>query len=206
MTQEQKAARRKYQADWARRTYAANAGRRRATARRFRLRHLELVKARERAYEKKHSETRRKKSLRHYHENRAVRIAYNKRYCKLTWERRLECKRKQQARDRLLRNSAYFANLLRNSLIRALAGNPKASSALKLLGCPIDLFKLHLQAQFRDGMAWNNHGIIWHIDHILPCASFDLRDPTQQAVCFHYTNMQPLLVTENLKKGDKVLR
>lgn len=40
-----------------------------------------------------------------------------------------------------------------------------------------------------------------HIDHIKPCAKFDLSDPEQQKECFHYTNLQPLWWYDNLKKG-----
>ena len=43
----------------------------------------------------------------------------------------------------------------------------------------------------------------WHIDHIKPCASFDLTDPKQQQQCFHYSNLQPLWWYDNLSKGDK---
>jgi hypothetical protein len=53
-------------------------------------------------------------------------------------------------------------------------------------------------------MTWENHGRYgWHIDHIRPCASFDLADPEQQRKCFHYTNLQPLWASENMRKGDK---
>ncbi len=44
-----------------------------------------------------------------------------------------------------------------------------------------------------------------HIDHIRPCASFDLRDPDQQRACFHHTNLQPLWAADNLRKSDKVI-
>ena len=53
-------------------------------------------------------------------------------------------------------------------------------------------------------MSWDNWSIKgWHIDHIRPCSSFDLSDPTQQKECFHYTNLQPLWASENLKKNNK---
>ena len=44
-----------------------------------------------------------------------------------------------------------------------------------------------------------------HIDHIRPCASFNLNDPSQQKICFHYTNLQPLWAKDNLRKGTKWL-
>jgi hypothetical protein len=50
-------------------------------------------------------------------------------------------------------------------------------------------------------MSWENAGSVWHIDHIRPVASFDLLDLDQQKLCFHYSNLQPLLAAENLAKG-----
>ena len=44
-----------------------------------------------------------------------------------------------------------------------------------------------------------------HIDHILPCASFDLTDSKEQKKCFHYSNLQPLWAEDNLRKGDRLL-
>ena len=80
----------------------------------------------------------------------------------------------------------------------------KSDSALSLLGCSIDKCRKHLESQFAEGMSWDNHGVNgWHIDHIRPCASFDLSDPKQQSECFHYTNLQPLWAEDNLKKGAK---
>ena len=55
-----------------------------------------------------------------------------------------------------------------------------------------------------DFVSWGNSSLEgWHIDHIRPCASFDLTDPEQQKQCFHYTNLQPLWAEDNLRKSDK---
>ena len=82
---------------------------------------------------------------------------------------------------------------------------------LELIGCTSDKMKAHLEAQFSPGMTWDNYGhpnggytAGWHIDHIIPCAAFDLTDPVEQKQCFHYTNLQPLWAEDNLKKGDRV--
>ncbi len=52
-------------------------------------------------------------------------------------------------------------------------------------------------------MSWENRSD-WHIDHIIPCSAFDLSKPEQQAICFHYTNMQPLEAFRNRKKHAKI--
>lgn len=74
-----------------------------------------------------------------------------------------------------------------------------------LIGCSIEKLKDHLESKFKPGMTWCNYGIKgWHIDHIKPCASFDLHDPLQQAACFHWSNLQPLWAKENLRKSKKI--
>ncbi len=81
----------------------------------------------------------------------------------------------------------------------------KKNSALEFLGCSIEEFKIYLESKFKSGMFWENHGRYgWHIDHIMPCASFDLTKEEDIKKCFHYTNMQPLWWKENLTKHDKV--
>ena len=81
----------------------------------------------------------------------------------------------------------------------------KCERTLELLGCSLDELKLHLESQFKKGMTWKNHTQKgWHIDHIKPCASFDLTNNEQQKQCFHYTNLQPLWWYENLSKGDTI--
>lgn len=81
-------------------------------------------------------------------------------------------------------------------------GVKKSQATMGLLGCPVVWLEAHLESLFRPGMTWGNRGLIWHIDHKKPCAKFDLVDPEQQRICFHWTNLQPLFATENLKKGD----
>lgn len=77
---------------------------------------------------------------------------------------------------------------------------------MEMLGCSVEDLKTKLEAQFQSGMSWDNYGRTgWHIDHIRPCASFDLSDPMQQAECFHYTNLQPLWALDNMKKGSTYL-
>jgi hypothetical protein len=81
--------------------------------------------------------------------------------------------------------------------------NKRVRASLKeLLGCTVSEARAHLQSKFLPRMSWDNREL-WHIDHIRPCASFDLTDLEQQKQCFHYTNLQPLWATDNHRKGAK---
>jgi len=93
--------------------------------------------------------------------------------------------------------------LLRHRLWETVVNDYKIVSVLNLLGCTINELKIHLEQLFKPGMSWKNYGE-WHIDHIRPCASFDLTNPQQQAECFNYKNLQPLWGSENCSKGAKV--
>jgi len=98
-----------------------------------------------------------------------------------------------------------IAHSLRNRIIKVLNGTSKSKSTVELLGCSIDEFRIFLENKFYNNMSWENYGSVWHIDHIKPCASFDLILQDEQEKCFHYSNMQPLLAEENLSKGKKIL-
>ena len=102
--------------------------------------------------------------------------------------------------------SYKILRLCRNRLNHALNGELKSDNTIKLIGCTTEFLKEYLEKQFKSGMNWNNHTIKgWHIDHIIPCSSFDLSDFEQQKKCFHYTNLQPLWYDENIKKSNKIL-
>lgn len=107
-------------------------------------------------------------------------------------------------RRRFTSPSFKLLTYLRNRLNSVVASRYKSLSSLQLMGCSIEVLRDHLEKQFTPGMSWSNYGK-WHIDHIKPCASFDLTKSEEQQKCFHYTNLQPLWALENLKKGSKVL-
>lgn len=97
--------------------------------------------------------------------------------------------------------------LIHNNRVRirqAIKDICKTESSLILLGCTREHLKKHIESLFVDGMNWLNYGE-WEIDHIRPCASFDLSDPKQQKECFHYTNLQPLWKQDNRLKSDKLI-
>ena len=109
-----------------------------------------------------------------------------------------------------LRQRTYMANnpharitaSLRKRMRQVLKGNVKCAKTFELLGCSAEEWKVHLEKQFKDGMSCDNYGD-WEIDHIRPCASFNLELEEDQRACFHYSNTQPLWQSENASKGCK---
>jgi len=152
----------------------------------------------------------------HYIDNREHYIKKNKQYGKDNPEVR------RKATAKYLKNNPEYYNQYRINRyntdpqfkLRIVLGNRlngvlkknktnKTSNIIVLLGCSLDEVKQHIEKQFTELMFWENHGIYWEIDHIIPCDKFNLIDIEQQKQCFHYSNLQPLTKTENRQKSNK---
>jgi hypothetical protein len=179
-----------------------------------RLRDPERVRANERRTANKHRKKkaadvqswrlRNKDRLKQYVEQRRQLYYTDPKYRARTQAnyRRYWQRQRDQGTDRAI------ALNLRNRITVAMMryGTTKSNSTEVLIGCSVPDLRQHLEVQFVDGMTWDNYGRIgWHIDHIRPCASFDLTDPAQQRQCFHYSNLQPLWAADNIRKGAKLL-
>lgn len=99
--------------------------------------------------------------------------------------------------------SQKIAQRFRERLWRLLKGKKVKFKIEELIGCTKEYLVSYLKNKFEKGMTLENHGE-WHIDHIKPCISFDLRNDDELKKCFHYTNLQPLWAKDNLAKGIKV--
>lgn len=123
------------------------------------------------------------------------------RAAKKKWYRENPEKVKEMRKKELKAPGARVAAYMRTRVRLAILSQKtwKRGKTLELLGCSVAELKDYLESNFHVGMSWDNYGR-WHIDHIRPCSSFDLTQEKEQKLCFHYSNLQPLWATDNLKK------
>lgn len=105
--------------------------------------------------------------------------------------------KKRRADDPLFRITCA----LRGRLGHGIKRGKKPAKTFVLLGCSIEHFKEHITGLFGEGMSWENFGE-WELDHVKPCASFDMTNPADVFACFHWTNFQPLWKSENRQKSS----
>lgn len=192
--------------------------------REYRRNNPETVKKFKRAWEKanpekmramlqrqriKHRERINHAARRFYHESRAARPEY---YKQKDREKRVRLRewrakyvRDRRANDVEFRLRGNLRALIKNS-IKFSSGITGSARVTDLLGCSIGDFRIYFESLFEPGMTWQDfmEGRI-HIDHIMPCAIFDLTKPEHQKRCNHFSNLQPMWASENIRKSNKLV-
>ena len=193
-----------------------NAEKNKAYQKEYREAHKEAHKEENKAYQKEYREAHKEENKAYQKEYREVHKEENKAYQKQYYEEHKEERKAyrkmhgaEYARERKRIDPAFkLAENMRvrvNSALRC-QNTSKNQRTMELVGCTPEFLRSHLESLFTEGMTWDNYGVKgWHVDHILPCASFDLTKEEDQKKCFHYTNLQPLWWFDNLKKSDKIL-
>jgi len=111
------------------------------------------------------------------------------------------CRPERRKKAREEKSASYYLELCRKRMWHAFNGRGAKSDKTKsLLGCDGDFLKKYLESTKVPGKDYSDA----HIDHIIPCSSFDMLDEEQQRKCFHYTNLQLLPAHENLLKSNKI--
>jgi hypothetical protein len=129
--------------------------------------------------------------------NKKIRENYKRNKDKINETRRKNLQRRRDEDPKYRAMMALHCRLY-------MAVKEKTGKTMELTGCSKEDLVTHLESKFTEGMTWDNYGE-WHIDHILPCASFNLEDPEEQKKCFHWTNLQPLWALDNIRKGAKII-
>ena len=174
----------------------------------YRLEKIDIIKEKKKEYwnenKEKLNEINKVKSA-NYRQNNIEKVRESAK----KWAKENRHKQREYTNYRYKNDIKYNLNIkLRRRLFMSLkrAKASKKNYTIKLLGCDLLFFKSYIESKFTDNMSWENilNGKI-HIDHIIPCSSFNLEKKEEQEKCFNYSNLQPLWALDNLIKSNKIL-
>ena len=80
----------------------------------------------------------------------------------------------------------------------------KDQSTDKYTGCSTYDLKEWFEFCFIDNFSFENHGDIWHIDHVIPIEKFDLNNSKEKELCFNWRNLMPFSSKKNLIKNKNI--
>lgn len=105
---------------------------------------------------------------------------------------------KARQRDQLrgVRDPSF--RMYRSTLRRAGMALRGRASPANAVGCGHPELRDHIARQFRTGMCWDRYRQ-WEVDHVRPLSS--ARTLSELVSLCHYSNLQPLWRSENLRKG-----
>jgi hypothetical protein len=110
---------------------------------------------------------------------------------------------KNHARYRKENPQFRFAMSLRKR-IRTMI-KKKSDNSMNLIGCSAEFFVRWIEYQsVGSGFNLDNYGVLWQLDHVVPCCNYDLEKEVHQLLCFHWSNHQPLGCIENASKNNKI--
>lgn len=133
-----------------------------------------------------------------YVKRRAANIAKAKRWNRDNRARRAELERERRKNPVFALHGAVSASI--REYLKTGKGGHKA---FDLLGYGREELAAHLERQFTKGMSWENYGKFgWHIDHIVPLASFSFEssDDPDFRRAWALSNLRPLWAKENHAK------
>jgi len=107
--------------------------------------------------------------------------------------------KKKREKDPIHKLKVYVRNRIRFYLSKK--SFTKKNRTFQIVGCSPRELKEYIEQNFINGMSWENQGK-WHIDHIIPLASAKTEEELYK-LC-HFTNLQPMWASENIKKSSKI--
>lgn len=123
---------------------------------------------------------------------------YQKHYKKKNQKRLSELEQKRKQSDPVYRIICNIRSRV-SDLCKSMSEERNVSTT-KSIGLNRDDFRKYIESKFQEGMTWQNYGD-WHIDHIKPLSTATTEEEVMELN--HYTNLQPLWATDNLKKSNK---
>lgn len=164
-------------------------------------------------YTKNHPKVTKKISQKTYFKNKEKHLKNSKKWAKLNPEKVKQIKKNYKIRnkEKYLEQCRVYSKNKRKDINYKLhkniskqiwnkIKNKKGSSILDILPYDFNQLKNHLESQFTIEMNWDNYGIFWEIDHIIPSSWFFGSDIIE---CWNLNNLQPLECNLNRSKQNK---
>ena len=130
---------------------------------------------------------------------------------KKQWKIKNKKKINKKYKEKLHTDSAFkLRKNISNSIRKALKNQSsiKKLSIKKYLDWEVNDLKEHLEKKFDYKMSWDNYGIYWHIDHIVPqsCLPYKSMDEENFKKCWSLNNLRPLEARKNMMDGSTRIR
>ena len=170
-----------------------NIGGKKVSDKKWREKNKESVKEYVKSWYEQNKEHR-KEYIKEYHKNNIDKIRKTKR----------DYERNRKARDPIYKLISNFRTAIYTVLKES--NVDKYGHYFDVLQYTPEELITHLELQFKDDMSWDNYGI-WHVDHMLPITSFDIREMGDEEFmkCWSLDNLQPMWGEENIRKSNKIL-
>lgn len=171
-------------------------------AKKYYQKNKEGIKAKAKEHKLKNPEKTKESKRKEYERNKDKYIKRSK-----NWVINNKYKRQEIARDYSRRfyndpknRPAIVARKLISRILNA-TGKNKSGRTFNLLGYNKEQLEAHIEAQFTDGMTWDNHGV-WHIDHIISVSEFVKLGVEDPKIINALQNLRPIWASDNLRKSN----
>lgn len=171
----------------------------------WKINHKEEVRQYNKEYKQKNKERINKQNQEYREKNKekcrnATKLYYQNNKQKVN-KKTNEYRKRKMKEDYIYKFKSQIRRMINNSFRRN--GHTKNEKTEKIIGCTIDYFIEYLLQTYRVnyGYEWDNKEKI-DIDHIIPLATANT--PEDVTKLCHYTNLQLLKHSDNLRKGSKL--
>ena len=153
-----------------------------------------------RKYKEKNKEIISNYNKKYKEENKILVSNYNKKY-NIKNRETIQKRQTLQHKERRHSDIKYKMSIvLRNRFRKFYKGKSNSSNIRELIGCSNEKFLKWMEFNFKGDMSWENHGKLWHIDHVLLCYLFDHSKIEDRQICFNWKNTRPLFSNINLSR------
>lgn len=120
------------------------------------------------------------------------------------WHQNNKPKINEKFKQRFKNDFAFKLYRISKSRIGQALKDRKTKHTIEYINCTSDQYKQWMMFCFDKNMTIENHGSLWHVDHVIPVDTFDLEDEDDIYLCFNWRNTMPINAHDNLTKNNKI--